>query len=399
MHTPLNMPAAVGKHLMRYAMAIVFCSAPLLVIAAAETQNWLGLQITYADRGYAFRPWPAVELRNIKVQSTPEIQAHRAWVTPDWGEWLTTFRTSRVKVHVDELTAQASSLKRLGRIDGKSDYKISTLKFDKLKLLLGEGSIELPAGEMAFAEDGTLSRISIALGDKVSLEATPAGERLNILVRTAQFKWDALPALLFDNVSAQGTLDDQQLVLDRIGANSYGGAISGVLRLTVKNQYALTGELTLVGVGAKPFLARMYPRIPVQGDLSGQIKISGTGATFSEVGKALSVSGSYALKSGAIDRLGLLEGMRKASPGPAGGGLTRFDSLEGSLTAAPDKPVSVTMRRLDAGALQASGGFVLNTDQQLRGNMTGSMRLPGGETTSRSFTLRGRVDSPALDVQ
>ncbi|MFT4171696.1 MAG: AsmA-like C-terminal region-containing protein [Rhodocyclaceae bacterium] len=380
-------------------MLMMFCTAPLLVVAAAESQNWLGLQVDYADRGYAFTPWPAVELRNVTVRSEPSIQAHRAWVTPDWGEWLTTFRTSRVKVHVDQITAQASGLKRLGRIDGKSSYKVSTLRFDKLKLMLGEGSIELPAGQMDFAADGTLSHISIALGEKVTLEASPAGDHMNILVRTAQLKWDALPAFLFDNVAAQGTLDDQQLLLDRIGATSDGGAVSGAVRLTIKDQYVLDADLKLTALRAKAFLARMYPHATLQGDLSGQVKIRGTGASFADIGKALSVSGTYSVKSGAIDRLGLLEGMRKVSAGPAGGGLTRFDSLDGSFNAVADKPATVTIRRLDAGALQASGGFVLNENRELRGNLSGSMRLPGGETSSRSFVLRGRVDSPSLEIQ
>lgn len=378
---------------------VLACVLAAPIALAAATESWLGLSVTYADRGYAFTPWPAVELRKVTIRTAQEISIGRAWVTPDWAEWLTSLRTNRIKVRADQVTATPSALARLGAIDGKSSYKVSTLAFNKLQLRMGGGALDLPAGEMDFAADGTLAHVRVRISDKLTLEASPAGDRLNVLVQSGQLKWAGLPAFLFDNVAAQGVLDDQQLVLDRIGANGDGGAVSGRLRLTLTDKYAMDGELKLASLRARDFLSRMYPRTTVQGDLNGLVKLSGAGATFDELGKNLTSNGTFLVKSGAIDRLGLLEGMRKASAGPAGGGLTRFETLEGSFNAPAGKPVAVSIRRMEAGAMQSSGAFTLTDDGQVRGSMSGTLRLPGGEVSTRGFSLTGKVDSPTLEVR
>lgn len=390
--------ASSGRRAVGAVMLAGALAAPL-ALAAAAAESWLGLQVTYADRGYAFTPWPAIELRKVTIRTAQEINIGRAWVTPDWAEWLTSLRTNRIKVRTDEVTATPAALARLGTIDGKSSHKVSTLAFDRLKLRLGDGTLDLPAGEMDFAPDGTLAHVRIRMGDKLTFEAAPAGDKLNVLVQAGQLKWAGLPVFLFDSVAAQGVLDDQQLVLDRIGANGDGGAVSGRLRLTLTDRYVMDGELKLASLRARDFLSRTYPRTTVQGDLNALVKFAGAGTTFEELGASLTSSGTFVIKAGAIDRLGLLEGMRKASAGPAGGGLTRFETLEGGFSAPAGKPVSVSIRRMDAGAMHSSGAFVLTDDGQVRGNMSGTLRLPGGEVSTRGFSLTGKVDSPTLEVR
>ena len=146
-------------------------------------------------------------------------------------------------------------------------------------------------------------------------------------------------------------------------------------------------------------LARLYPRHTVLGNLSASVKIASTADSFAELGKDMSASGTYNILDGSIDRMGLLEGLRKVSPGPAGGGLTRFVRLDGSFSSVAGHPASVSMQHMDAGAMQGSGSFALTPEGGLKGNVAASMRLPSGETTSRSLGLTGTVQAPTLMVR
>jgi hypothetical protein len=116
------------------------------------------------------------------------------------------------------------------------------------------------------------------------------------------------------------------------------------------------------------------------------------------LGKTMTASGPFSLRSGSIDRFGLLEGLRRQNPGPAGGGLTKFIALEGTFSGGVGKPSVVSIRRLDSGALQGSGSFQIGAEGQLRGNISASIKLPNGDNKSRSMALTGAVNAPTLMV-
>ncbi len=155
-------------------------SAALLVVAhfafsgvaqGASPEAWLGLPVTYIANGYTFHPWPAQALRNVEVHTPDPIMIAKAWVTPDWAAWITGGKTNRVRIEADEIVARPSSLIRLGSFDGKSTHKITAVRFAKLKLLMGTSAVVLPAGEMEFAEDGTMThlRITTEQGTRTSM--------------------------------------------------------------------------------------------------------------------------------------------------------------------------------------------------------------------------------------
>ncbi|HEX5127964.1 MAG TPA: hypothetical protein VFW00_14555 [Rhodocyclaceae bacterium] len=379
--------------------ALAMFPLPSSAATGAQAESWLGLPVTFKDRGYALHPWPAIELQDLKILTAEAITVNHAWVSPDWAEWITTAKTSRLRLQADQIVARPAALARLGLIDGKSTRKLTSVRFAKLKLLIGTGSLDLPAGEMEFAPDGTLRRIKMQLGEKVTIDAVPKDGKLNVTLNTGQWKWEALPVFTFDNLVAEGEISDDQILFDRIGANADGGVVSGVIHITVPDKFALDGEIKLNGVDARDVLGRLYPRHTVLGNLYAVVKLASSADSFDGLGKELTTSGSYEIREGSIDRMGLMEGLHKVGPGPAGGGLTRFVKLTGTFSGSTQHPASVSIQHLDGGAMQGSGGFTVTSDGNLKGSMAASMRMPTGETTSRSMALTGSVDAPTLTVR
>lgn len=366
---------------------------------AQETESWLGLPVTYKSRSYAFTPWPAIEVRDLKIATATPILINKAFITPDWGDWITEFKTQRVRVHAGQVTATPDALLRLSFIDGRSSRKVTVLSFEGLNLIVGGMSLPLPKGEMEFAPDGTLAHLKVGLDQGLKLDISPNGGKLVVLLQASSWRWAGMPLFLWESLVLQGELTSDALTFDKIGGNSDGGAVRGLLRFAFTEKLVeLTGELKLDNLRTQSMIERVFPRHTVQGTLSGNFKLSAQGATATDLASSTAVSGTYTIKNGAIDRFGLQEGMRKGGGGAAGGGLTSFETLTGSIKGQAGQGWQVVVQRLDKGAMQGSGSINVASDSKLKGYFSGSMRLPGGETNSRSFTVTGEVGSPTLMI-
>lgn len=390
---------------MSYGSALLVAS--LLVFAhfilsgtadGASPESWLGLPVTYVENGYTFHPWPTQALRDVKIHTPDPILIAKAWVSPDWNSWVMGGKTNRVRIEAEEIVARPSSLTRLGTFDGRSTHKVTAVRFAKLKLLMGASAVVLPGGEMEFGEDGTLTHLRIATEQGMRFDVTPHDGKLGVLVQLNNWKWDMLSALRFENVVAQGDITDDRLQLDKIGGTGDGGSVEGLVTLTVTDKFAVDGEIKLDKLDGVTVLGRLHPGHTVQGTLSANVKIAGSGESLAAMGANMVASGTYSVRSGSIDRFGLLEGLRRQDSGPAGGGLTKFTSLEGNFSGGVGKPSSVTIRRLDGGAMQGSGSMQIGTEGQLRGNMAASIKLPNGDSKSRALVLTGKVNAPTLMV-
>ncbi|GAB4063831.1 hypothetical protein [Uliginosibacterium sediminicola] len=380
-------------------IALLALTASLRPAEAAMPTSWLGLSVTYIEDGYSLRPAPSKFVRELKVHTPDPVSINKLWIKPDWADWILGGKTNRYKMEADEVVARPSALARMGSNEGKTDYKVTSLRFAHLKLLLGNKTISLPAGEMSFAEDGTLAGVQIELEPHLLFDLRPQDGKLQLLFSTSGWKWNVLPALNFDQISATGGMDDDGFYFDKIGATGLGGAIEGRLRVAVSDDFALEGDLHLGKLNAPSLLAKFFGNQPVQqGLLSADFKLSARGASMAELASQVSSKGSFMIQSGAIERFGLLEGLRLPGPGLAGGGLTKFQKLDGSFSWATGKPVSIVLRNLDGGALQASGAFVIQNDGSLRGNISGALSLPNGGGKLRALSLRGTVKAPELFI-
>lgn len=378
----------------------LFACAQLLFALPAQAQEkttWLGLPVEHGAQSYAFKGGPAIELDKPRVQTGTPIEFSKAWVKPDWADWITQFSTRKVHVVAGEVVARPSALARLGFVDGPSTKLVTRLEFSSLKLLFGDTPLMLPAGDMQFAPNGTLARIRVSLEGGLSIELVPHdGGRLGVLLQGGSFRTQILEAFRFDSVVAQGEMSDDQIVLDRIGATGDGGSLSGVLKLVSAGKFLLEGNLRMENLRGHNILERLYPKVVVSGMLSGSFRLNASADSFEELGKTIAVEGDYVLKSGALDRFGLLEGMRRSGSGVVGGGLVRFDQINGKFAGRTGAPAQANFSNLVSGALRGSANFTVEPNGALKGGASGTLVIPGGEVINRSFRLSGKTDAPTL---
>lgn len=378
----------------------LFASIQLLLVLPAHAQEktiWLGLPVEYGAQSYAFKSGPAIELDKPRVRTATPIEFGKAWIKPDWADWITQFSTRKVHVVTSDIVARPSALSRLGIVDGTSTKLVTRLEFSSLKLLFGDTPLILPAGDMQFAPNGALARIRVSFESGLNLELVPHdGGKLGVLVQAGSFRTEILQAFRFDSIVAQGEMTDDQILLDRIGTTGDGGSLSGVLKLVSAGKFLLEGDLRMENLKARNILDRLYSQVVADGILSGSFKLHTSADSFEDLGKTVAAEGEYVLKAGSIDRFGLLEGMRRSGSGVVGGGLVRFEQISGKFSGRTGAPARANFANLVSGALRGSSSFTVEPNGALKGGANGTLILPGGEVVNRSFKLSGKVDAPTL---
>jgi hypothetical protein len=161
----------------------------------------------------------------------------------------------------------------------------------------------------------------------------------------------------------------------------------------------LEGDLNMSSLRIRDVLNRLYKRSAVEGFVSGNFKLNATADTFEGLASDVTVNGTYVLKNGSIDRFGLMEGLRKSSGGVAGGGLQRFEQINGKFSGRTGVPAQADFQGLSSGALRGSGAFTVGPEGKLKGSVSGSFALTGGELLSKRFDLSGNVDAPSLSTR
>ena len=106
-------------------------------------------------------------------------------------------------------------------------------------------------------------------------------------------------------------------------------------------------------------------------------------------------SGNYAIADGALTRIDLLEAMRRGGAAPIAGGVTRFSKMEGDYAFEAGKPLRFGIRRLDSGALMASGHFTISRDGKIQGALRADLHT-AVERFARGFSVEGEPASPRL---
>ncbi|WP_083917821.1 AsmA-like C-terminal region-containing protein [Uliginosibacterium gangwonense] len=384
---------------LRFGVASTLCCASLLAIAAVESYSWLGLPVSFQAKEYVFNPWPALELRKVQLQTTQPMDIPHVWLKPDWNAWLTEFKTNRLRADVDEVVLTPSALARMGTSDGPSTRKITHVNFSRMKIKVGATTLELPEGKMDFGGDGTLTQVRVELEGKILVTLSPDKGNLHLAIQTERTTLPNLPAFIFDSVVAEGTIDDLGINLTKLGANGDGGSISGSLNINLAeaDSAVLSGDLAFSSLRAKDILDRLYPRHVIDGELNANVKLQAKANSLAALKSApIQIEGNYTLKRGSIDHFGLLEGIRQASPGVVGSGMSRFESITGKFSGGTGAKASVSFGGLHNGALTGSGNFTVAPDGVLAGIIAGTLSLPDGQTLSNRFALSGRASAPVM---
>ncbi|MCX9155118.1 hypothetical protein OPU71_03170 [Niveibacterium sp. 24ML] len=358
-----------------------------------DAAAWLGEPVRVGNVGVGFRPWPVFELSDIQIGEGGVSQISRAWSGPDWFHWMTS-QPQRLSVSMRGATVHPSLLMRLAGLESPGRvWRLKEIQLEDLAVPIGVVRVEGLTGSMAFAGDGKWesARLKNAEGTVTyEMSAQDGGVSANVIA--PEFAYGDTKV---QNFLLSGKLGLTSLVGGQFGANWLGGALKGSLDLDLSKSVSLKGQVKLDAVGFEPLAALLKGAGVVQGRLSGSAALSGEADSIAALAKGLRWAGSYSVADGAINRLDLLEAMRRQGNAPISGGVTRFGLMEGGFVYEPAKGAKLEIRRLDAGALSATGRLQVDAEGNAKGALRSEVRTPV-ERIARSFAVEGALQTLQL---
>ncbi|WP_417067275.1 hypothetical protein [Niveibacterium terrae] len=403
--------AAKGSHARKIRRAVLITvSLGVLVVAAFSSvvlvqqfstlrarveqgaASWTGEPVKIGSAGIGFHPWPAFVLKDIKLGEGGASRVGSAWGYPDWIDWALG-RPLRLSVTFADAQIESSLLLRLATLTTpQATWRLKSLEVRNTALHVGQLSIGALEGRLGFDDLGVWTEGRLLAPNGAVLETQVQDGRVQFTARAASWK---LGESTLENPLLTGELNGSGFKGAQFGANWLSGAIKGDVDLDLSGPFRLDGRLKISSVSVDSLAALGGFSGVLEGRLSGPVTVEAKTQNASQLLDALRWTGSYSIADGALTRIDLLEAMRRGGAAPIAGGVTRFSKMEGDYAFEVGKPFRFGIRRLDSGALMASGRFTITRDGKIQGGVRADLHT-AVERFARNFSVEGEPASPRL---
>jgi len=184
-------------------------------------------------------------------------------------------------------------------VSGSENYPISQIDLKNAKVMLDE--IHFPAlnGKAHFDGEGKFSKAEIKSEDgKYVFELKNMLNRLQLELNIHETSLPFLPAVKFNDLSANGVLENGEILFSDIFAHVYGGTLTGKAQLNWFDDWNLQGQINAKSLE----LQRMFTNLGVLGELYGDTSIAMSGSSFSKIGSESHMEGTFTAKNGIVNK-------------------------------------------------------------------------------------------------
>ena len=239
--------------------------------------------------------------------------------------------------------------------------------------LVGDGfSLSEISGEIDFDDEGKFGKASLhTKGNKyrLLLEAAPL-YRIHVSIVVHNSALPLLPNWVFDDMTADGTLTKNELMLDELNGTILGGTLRGDARLSWNSGWRAQGTLVTTSMPVQNIISTF------QGDMEGAGSFKMQAANLNKLTDAAALNGSFVISKGVINGIDLIETARLNSTENLPGGRTFFEELWGDVSYVKDV-YDFRNLKISAGVLTARGKLNYS-GQKIKGLITADLTLREG---------------------
>jgi uncharacterized protein involved in outer membrane biogenesis len=321
-------------------------------------------------------PRPALILSNLKIGEKGDSSLERVSLPP-----LSLLRSGQLEIERVDISGASFVVDHLLKFPGfgltarNADSPIAVKRFviDRLSMIAGDLVVDGLQGEISNGSDGLAKKVEFQTVDRnIRFSAVPAPSGL--LLNIEGFGWKPFPNALisFDSLQAKGLLQSGKLIVQSFDTTFLGGIVKGSWLLDWSKGLTMAGDASLARLDARRIATAFVPKLAMEGEVSGVLRLRGSGVSSSAMWRAADGSIDMTVTNGAVYGVDLGEAMRRGTGSTVRGGVTKFERLTGILNITEGKVLG-RVTQLDAGMMLANGQFsVMN--QRVDAAMTVTMQ-------------------------
>lgn len=328
----------------------------------------LGTQVKVGEVQVVVFPRPRLSLSDVRLGNASDsrialISVGSPYVLLGKGPYrITDVELSGISLSANQLV----DLPMFGARPMAAEWSIERVLVERATVALGDMSTPEFSGEVLLKKDGTAEKAAFRTADgglRVAAMSSEQGVMLNM--DALGWKPVAMP-FAFDSMQAEGLLQKNRLLLQKVEASVLGGILRGNWLVDWSAGMVMAGEGSLSRLDGRKVTAAFAPSLRLEGDVGGALRMRATGEGWQGMLGNIEASLDAELGRGMLTGLDLGEVARRGAGAVVRSGATRFDKLNAHLDIAKGR-VTVRGLQLDAGLMTASGRATVETDGRVDG--------------------------------
>ncbi|HEY0665661.1 MAG TPA: AsmA-like C-terminal region-containing protein [Gallionella sp.] len=278
----------------------------------------------------------------------------------------------------------------LQKLVANDTYPISRMEISKGTLDADAFELRDIEGRFDFSPAGKFTSASLRAESgkyTLNMDVTPAN-KLEVAISVRNSALPLLPNWVFDDLTAKGELNINELTIGNFDARILGGSLQGNASLIWRSGWRAQGDFTAKTIDMKQLNNLL------NGSIDGKAHFRMNSLYLADLAETATLEGDYSAGNGLINGMGIVETARARSATHLPGGRTAFDDLSGTFAYA-DGVYHFTQTRITSDAVNATAQFSLEK-KKLSGSISARVSIQGGAAAPVDLMISGDTDSPQL---
>ena len=334
--------------------------------------------VRIGELGASFLPTPHLTLKGVSVGGAQDFRIDTIRV---FVEILSLVKPVKVIKNID-LDGMFSNQDMLTRMpswfkngdSGPQRITIQNIRLHHVSVGLKKMTLGPFEGDIRLGNEGGFEQANIATEDsKLKMVIKPEKGSFRIEAIGKNWQPPVGPGLMFNELYILALANQNELDVDEINGNLYGGTIKGDARLSWTNGWRLSGLLHTDRVELKELVPLFSKETTVSGKLNADVAYLMKGETADQMVAVPSAEAKFRVKDGVLFNMDLVGAVRSFTSQGVRGGQTRFDEFSGE-TRLVNKGYHFRRLKIASGLLSASGDVSISPAKQLSGDISVQMK-------------------------
>lgn len=329
-----------------------------------------GVPVKVGSVGAHYLPRPALELRDVQLGANGEARLGVV-LLPQLLALAGSGKKELGNLAVSDVTVSLEYLATLSRmLDGvrkSQQFSVERLRLSNVVVSMGAASLSGLAGELNFETGKEGAPLSLSNTDRsLRLEFVPTGAGTAVNVEASGWKPVEKSSLEFSSIAMKGLVQSGKVVLQSAEVGFADGRFIGSWLFDWSKGLSMSGEGQISGVNTRRLASMFSVPLEMDGWLSGNLHLRGTGENWAAMWGAFEANMSAQVERGVISGFDLGEAIRRGGQ-PVRGGMTKFDRLKANVRATAQKMTSQDVE-IESGMLRSGGQFEVSNDYTFDAN-------------------------------
>ena len=364
----------------------------------AALTKLLGHPVKVGQIGLALSPKPGLMIEQVAAADGARLAVAAIRILPDPRSLLGGTPLLH-EVALSRPEADAGTLielvRRLATGGTEAEFTIRNLRFSDGTVRVDDADLDGFSGSASFERNGTLKLVRFDSADG-TLNGELAPDELGIAVKLSATGWS--PSLIrgasLDHFDGHGRITADSLRFDSMEARLAEGLLKGQFSLNWNGVARAEARLEMSRVSAGKLLAQARPGLPLQGAITGAVRVVAQADRISRLKDNFALEGDVTVARGSLERLDLVEAVRTAGTSRVRGGTTRFEELSARIRI-DGQTTKLSGVRIQSGLLRADGQLAIGANQKVSGSVVVELRSSYGQVRM-PLSITGTVTEPLL---